>query len=332
MNRIGTDHGNQVSGRQLASGRAMMLAALLAAACPVPAVEWPWQPGVDVIGEPQTDRVREGDTLVALARLHNLGHWEIRHANPDLDVFLPEPGAEVVIPQIRVLPDGPREGVVINLAELRLYYFAPAWPDREGPQVSTHPVGVGLLDRATPTGEMRVAHKLDNPAWYPTQGVRDYYAAQGEWVPAMVPPGPDNPLGAHAIVLDRDGYLIHGTHRPAGVGMRVSQGCIRLYPEGISKLIRAVPMGARVRIIDQRIKLGWRENQLYLEVHPVIADAIEQPWGAEQAAELAAAQARVRQLIATHGDGVTVDWARIEASFHRADGIARIIATAATGT
>ncbi|MDT8410188.1 MAG: L,D-transpeptidase family protein [Wenzhouxiangellaceae bacterium] len=325
------------------------------------AVTWPLADGEDVVGEPIRDRLRNDQTLVDMARMHNIGHFEIRLANPGLDPWLPRPGAEVQIPQLHVLPDAPREGIVINLAERRLYYFASTWPDRDGPVVSTHPVGVGLVDRATPVTLTRITAKIDDPAWYPTPEVRAWYAREkNQILPAMVPAGPENPLGQHAMVLDGDGLLIHGTHRPDGVGMRVSQGCIRLYPEGIRNLIRQVPVGTPVRIISQYQKLGWRGGRLYLEVEPPedhspesITDelsasgpehegrddrASEAPDNAPGAASgdvsREAGWQRLRTRIQAHADGrdgVEIDWQGARAVFDRADSVATVIATIVTG-
>ncbi|MFN2334355.1 MAG: L,D-transpeptidase family protein [Wenzhouxiangellaceae bacterium] len=286
------------------------------------AVVWPLDRNDDLIGELIHDRARGDETLVDIARMHNIGHFEIRQANPDLDAWLPAHNAKVLVPQLHILPDAPREGIVVNLAERRLYYFSDRWPDRDGPVVSTHPVGVGLMDRATPVTETRVTAKVDNPAWYPTPEVRDWYRREkNEILPAMVPPGPDNPLGQHAMVLDGDGLLIHSTHRPAGVGMRVSQGCIRLYPESIANLIGQVPVGTPVRIIDQPFKLGWRAGQLYLELEPAAEhDAARHPetlWLELQQAIRARSAAR---------DGVEIDWQAARAALERADSVPVVIA------
>ncbi|MDX1625060.1 MAG: L,D-transpeptidase family protein [Wenzhouxiangellaceae bacterium] len=298
---------------------AVLVAAL--AAGPAPAVVWPLDGDVEVVGALIRDRPRSGETLLDVARLHNIGHMEMRHANPGVDPWLPDPEVdELLVPQLHVLPDAPREGIVVNLAEPRLYYFADAWPDYPGPVVDTHPVGIGLVERATPLGETEVVAKIDDPAWYPTEAVRAFYAAQGETLPAMVPPGPDNPLGQHAIVLEGDGVLIHGTHRPAGVGLRVSQGCIRLYPEAIAHLIRQVPVGTPVRIIHERARLGWRDGALYLEV-----DAPEDgPDAKARGAEWAALTDRIRQRAAGR-PGTEVDWDRVREVFERADSVPAVI-------
>jgi len=289
---------------------------------PANAVVWPLAESEQVVGELIRDPLRGEDTLVEMARMHNIGHFEIRAANPDIDPWLPNPGAEVLIPQLHVLPDAPREGIVVNLAERRLYYFTDAWPDRDGAVVSTHPVGVGLLDRATPVTQARVTAKVDNPAWYPNAETREWYRREkNEILPFMVPAGPENPLGRHALILDTDGLLIHGTHRPAGVGMRVSQGCIRLYPESIANLIGQVPVGTVVRIIDQPARAGWRGEALYLEVDPAGDDP-------ETRHEEAIWHDLRTRLEARAAGRAEIDWDTARAVFERADGVPVVVATA----
>jgi len=286
------------------------------------AVTWPHEPDSDIVGELITDRLRAGDTLIDMARMHNIGHFEMVHANPGLDPWLTAPGAEVTIPQLHVLPEGPRTGIVVNLSERRLYYFAPEWPDRDGPVVSTHPVGIGLDRRATPVTHARVTARVDDPAWYPTPEVREWYRREkNQILPPVVPPGPENPLGRHALVLDADGLLIHGTHRPAGVGMQVSQGCIRLYPESIAHLIGQVPVGTEVRVIDEPVRFGWRGDRLYLEVDPPGDDPAQ--------AHDDALWQRVEDGLRTHlaGDVAAADRQRARAAFERADGIPVAVGT-----
>ncbi|HKL51630.1 MAG TPA: L,D-transpeptidase family protein [Wenzhouxiangellaceae bacterium] len=303
------------------TARAASVLLVFAAACPLHAVEWPLVDDRQVVGELITDRLRGEDTLVDMARMHNIGHFEIRAANPQLDPWLPRPGAEVLIPQLHVLPDVEREGIVVNLAERRLYYFTETWPDRDGAVVSTHPVGVGLLDRATPVAQARVTAKVDNPAWYPNQNTRDWYRREkNEILPAVVPAGPENPLGQHALILDADGLLIHGTHRPSGVGMRVSQGCIRLYPESIASLIGQVPVGTRVRIIDQPARSGWRGEALYLEVDP----AGDEPETRHDEGVWRDLRAHLENRAAGRAE---VDWDKARAAFERADGVPVVVAS-----
>jgi L,D-transpeptidase ErfK/SrfK len=290
----------------------LLLSLVLALVSPGPAlaVVWPLPPGDDVIGELIEDRLRGDQRPLDLARMHNIGHNEIRAANPDVDPWLPAPGTALRIPQLHVLPDGPREGIVVNLAERRLYFFADSWPDRDGPVVDTHPVGVGLIDRATPVIETRVTARLEDPAWYPNAATRAYYAREGRELPARVPPGPENPLGRHALVLADDALLIHGTHRPDGVGLAVSQGCIRLFPESIAWLIEQVPVGTPVRIVDQPVRVGWRDEVLYLEVDPVEAGLPDWP----------AVRDRLEREIAERPDA-RLDLDRAEAAWRSADGV-----------
>ncbi|MBS3745323.1 MAG: L,D-transpeptidase family protein [Wenzhouxiangellaceae bacterium] len=295
---------------------------LLVPGLPAHAVVWPHVEGEDVVGELITDRLRTEDTLVDMARMHNIGHFEIRAANPDLDAWLPHPGAEVLVPQLHVLPDIERRGIVVNLSERRLYFFADSWPDRDGPMVSTHPVGVGLLDRATPVTQARVTAKVDDPAWYPNEKTREWYRREkNEILPAVVPAGPENPLGRHALILDADGLLIHGTHRPAGVGMRVSQGCIRLYPESIANIIGRVPVGTEVHIVDQPARVGRRGGRLYLEVDP----AGDEPTTRHEEAVWRDVRARLEQH---SGAMQKMDWEAARAAFERADGVPVVVGSA----
>lgn len=291
---------------------ALALAGMVAAG-PAGAVVWPLTPGDDVVGELIDDRTFGEQRPLDLARMHNIGHNEIRAANPQVDPWLPVAGLRLRIPQLHVLPDGPREGIVVNLSERRLYYFTDDWPDWDGRVVDTHPVGVGLSERETPLVETEVTARLDDPAWYPTDEVRAYYASTGRELGAMVPAGPENPLGQHALKLAGEGLLIHGTHRPDGVGLRVSQGCIRLFPESIASLIRQVPVGTPVRIVRQPVRLGWRGDQLYMEVDPV--EEGEPPLPA-----WSAVRARIEQA-ASERPGVEIEWETALAVFERADGV-----------
>lgn len=220
-----------------------------------------------VIGENYTVTVQEGDTLVDLARTHNVGYEEIRMANPDVSLWAPFVGTEVTIPNRHILPDAEREGIVINLSEMRLYYYsAPG-------VVESYPISVGRDGFSTPVGVTRTTVKVKDPAWSPPRSMRAEAAARGEPAPSVVPPGPDNPLGRHAILLGIPSYLIHGTNRPDGVGMRVSRGCIRMFPEDIESLYERVPSGTRVNIIDQPFKAGWSDDGvLYAQSFPPLEE------------------------------------------------------------
>lgn len=228
--------------------------------------------GSDVIGEIRTVIASHEDTLVDIARRHGVGYQDIVRANPDVDVWVPGEGTEIVLPTRYVLPAGPRKGVVLNLAEYRLYYF-PQPPDGERAVVMTYPVSIGRRDWETPIGTTRIVAKAVDPSWYPPESIREEHAAEGRPLPRVVPPGPDNPLGRHAIRLALPGYLIHGTNRPAGVGMRVTHGCLRMFPEDIEYLFPRVDVDTPVRIVNEPVKIGWSGDELVMEVHPVLESA-----------------------------------------------------------
>jgi L,D-transpeptidase ErfK/SrfK len=224
-------------------------------------------PGNDVVGEISSITSRYEDTLSDIARANDLGFLEISEANPGVDPWLPGEGLEIILPTRFLLPPVPRKGIVINLAELRLYYY----PKGEN-RVITYPLGIGREGWGTPTGETRVTGKRPNPTWTPPESIRLEHLEMGDPLPKIVPPGPDNPLGEYAIYLAMSGYLLHGTNKPFGVGMRVSHGCIRLYPEDIKKLFPRIPVGTRVRIINEPYKLGWIGERLYIEAHQPLSE------------------------------------------------------------
>lgn len=225
----------------------------------------------DVIGEMQTVIAKEEDTLIDIGHRHGLGFEEMRRANPDLGMWYPGEGAEVLVPTRFILPPGPREGIVINLSELRLYYYPPT-SEGEKPTVETYPISVGREGFETPLGTFKTTVKVKDPAWAPPESMRKEAAARGEPAPAIVPPGPDNPLGRHAILLNIPSYLIHGTNRPAGVGMRVSRGCVRMLPEDIESLFERVPNGTQVTLINEPFKAGWENDELYVQSYPLLGD------------------------------------------------------------
>ncbi|MFU8830540.1 MAG: L,D-transpeptidase family protein [Wenzhouxiangella sp.] len=299
---------------------ALTLMLSLSAAVPWPTGHVVDGPDTQVIGELQYEYARRSDTLMDIARWQNMGHREIRRANPEVDIWVPGEGTRVLIPSLHVLPAGPRDGIVINRAEKRLYYYFDD-PDSGQPRVLTHPIGIGRDGRATPaSGQTRVVTKLDRPAWYPTEGVRADYASRGIPLASVIPPGPDNPLGEHVLVLDMPGYLIHGTNRPDGVGMRVSQGCVRLYPEHIKGLVETVPLGTPVHFVDQAIKLGYRDGLLYLEVHA----------GADgEAPDPGMVMDRIDAWIANHAHSQPIDPERVASAASAADGIPAVITASA---
>lgn len=213
----------------------------------------------DLVGRMGTYQTVYEDTLHEVARRFDLGFVELVAANPGIDPWLPGVGTEVTLPTAHLLPDAPREGLVINLAEMRLYYF----PTPGGPP-ETYPVGIGREGRTTPLGKTRIQRKATDPTWYPPKSIR----AERPELPPVVPPGPDNPLGGFALYLDWPSYLIHGTNKPWGIGRRASAGCIRMYPEDIDGLFDRLPIGTPVVMVRQPIKLGWIDGELFIEVHP----------------------------------------------------------------
>ncbi len=214
-----------------------------------------------VVGTVREHKVRHDESLIEIARNFGLGYNEIVEANPGLDAFVPGAGREVVIPTAWVLPDvRSYNGIVINLSELRLYYFF----DRgRSHYVTTYPIGIGRQGRDTPVGEFTVVQKIVHPAWYVPESIRK----EEPDLPAVVPAGRNNPLGSHALRLSLGTVLIHGTNKPWGVGRRVSHGCIRLYPEDIPRLFASVPKGTKVTIVRQPIKVGVRAGRVYIEAH-----------------------------------------------------------------
>jgi len=252
--------------------------------------------GNDVVGAITTIQARADDTLIEIARRHGLGYQDIVRANPDVDTWLPGEGTEVVLPTRYVLPPGQRRGLILNLPEYRLYYFPEPSPG-EAAVVMTYPISIGRMDWETPLGRTSVISKVRNPAWYPPASVRAEHAADGDPLPRIVPPGPDNPLGKYAMRLGLPGYLIHGTNRPAGVGMRVTHGCIRLFPEDIGFLFGQVGLNTTVRIINEPVKIGWNGDELVIEVHQALeitspatesADASESGMAASEDSEAVA--------------------------------------------
>jgi len=278
--------------------------------------------GSDVIGEIQTVVATEEDSLSDIARNFQVGYEEIVRANPGVDPWLPRAYTVVTVPTQHILPAAPRTGIVLNVSEMRLYYYPPA---RAGarPTVVTHPVSVGDMDWTTPLGLTKVVAKVAKPTWYPPKSIRAEHAADGDPLPAAVPPGPDNPLGDYALRLGFDGYLIHGTNKPRGIGMRVTHGCVRLYPEDIEALFRSVPVGTPVRIVDQPYKAGWRDGVLLLESHPPFADS-------NKASPNNMTPVVQAIITATGKNSVPIDWPRVLDAAGEARGIPAAISLPAS--
>jgi L,D-transpeptidase ErfK/SrfK len=268
-----------------------------------------------VFGEVKYAVAKHEDTFLDIGRLHGVGYEEMIAANPGVDPWLPGEGKQVLIPSRYILPDAPREGIVVSLAEHRLYYFPPAKAG-EIPVVVTYPISVGKMDWKTPLGLTRIVDKRVRPIWYPPESVRKEHEADGRPLPRAVPPGPDNPLGEYAMRLGIPGgaYLIHGTNRPAGVGMQVTHGCIRMYPEDIEQFFKQVPVNTSVRIVHQPYKMGWQGEQLFMEVHA--------PLEGQQDGDVHSLTNITRLLVsATQDRTVAIDWAKAEAAFLQPTGV-----------
>ena len=264
------------------------------------AATFPLTPGTDLVGSVQEVAAEPQDTLLDIARRHDLGYDEIIAANPKVDPWLPGAGTRVVLPTQFILPEGPRRGIVVNLAAMRLFYF-PVPAAGEVPEVVTFPIGIGRMGWNTPLVSTRIASKVADPVWHVPPSIQVEHAKEGEVLPESVPAGPDNPLGEFALMLDLPGYLIHGTNKPYGVGRRVSHGCIRLYPEDIADLFRQVSTGLAVRFVDQPDLAGWLDGRLYLQAHAPLAGDVGSAANLTTMVEAVLAQAH-------RVPGTAVDW------------------------
>jgi L,D-transpeptidase ErfK/SrfK len=272
-------------------------------------------PEESVVGQDQSVQTVYEDTLYDLARKFSLGSEEVIRVNPGVDPWIPGADKTVIIPGRHILPPGPREGIVVNLPEHRLYYYPK--PQRGQPrQVITYPVSIGKMDWHTPIGVTHVIGKEKNPVWFPPESVRKEHAAAGDPLPVRVPSGPDNPLGLFAMRLAAGNgtYMIHGTNNPIAVGLAVTHGCIRMYPEDVAQLFPMVPVGLPVRIINEPVKVAWVDGELLLEAHPPV-DAEGQSFepDVDQFAEL---------LRTAVGDStVAIHWDYARDVLQKADGV-----------
>ncbi len=224
-----------------------------------------------VIGSTRRYRIREGDTLLDVARWYDLGYNEIVAANPGMDPMVPPVGAEVVVPTQWVLPCCTYQGIVVNIPEMRLYFFRPDPRDARATLVDTFPVGLGRMDRRTPRGRFFVRRKTVNPVWVLPESIREEHIRErGDARHSIAGGAPDNPLGKYRLRLSHSLYSIHGTDVPWGVGMEVTHGCVRLYPEDIERLYPLVPIGTPVEFAYQPVKIGTHGAAIYAEAHPDI--------------------------------------------------------------
>src|SRR5271154_4368360 len=301
---------------RIAACAATCAATWLALASPARATVYPLtHPDDAVFGEDQTVVTVYEDTLYDLARAYSLGSEELIRVNPGIDPWLPGAGKVVVVPGRHILPPGPREGIVVNLPEHRLYYYPKR--KRGGPvEVITYPVSIGKMDWRTPLGLTHVIQKQKDPTWYPPESVRKEHAEAGDPIPAVVGPGKDNPLGAYAMRLAAGNgtYLIHGTNNPIAVGLAVTHGCIRMYPDDVAALFPMIPVGTPVRLINDPVKVAWVDGELFLEAHPPV-DAQGQSYepNVDQFAQL------LRDAV---GDStVAIHWDYAREVLQKADGV-----------
>lgn len=264
--------------------------------------------GTDVIGQLAVIRLEEGDTLPDIARHFSLGINAISAANPGVDPWVPEAGRDILLPLSFILPDAPRQGIVINVASMRLFQFRG---EGDALAVSTFPIGIGTTERPTPTGQMFIERKMVRPTWYVPASVAEDHRKKGDPLPAKVPPGPLNPLGEYALYLSKAGYLIHGTNKPASIGLRATNGCIRLYPEDIKKLFESTPVKTPVRIVHQPYLVGQRDGVIYIEAHA----PVEGSGALEREKTYAKLKTLEREL------GRTFDWKRVQEVMEKTQGI-----------
>jgi len=272
-------------------------------------------PDDDVFGVISLHEIAPEENLYTLARQNNMGIVEMLAANPGLDPWLPPVGHQITITGMHILPPGPRRGIVINLSELRLFYYL------EDGDVMTFPIGIGREGWQTPVGVTKILRKRKDPVWTPPPSIR----AKDPDLPPTIPAGPENPLGAYALDLGFHAVLIHGTNRPYGVGKRSSHGCIRLYPEDIEALFEKVKIGTDVTIIDAPLKLGWRGRQLYMELSPTQEQA---DWIAEYRQPVNMTNPEIYDKIShVAGEDASINWYEVERAAQRRDGLPVAIAT-----
>lgn len=267
---------------------------------------------VSVVGDVGYVAIDGRDNFSAMARRYGLGFEEIRLANPGIDPWLPPDGAVVTLPSRHLLPPFARKGIVINVAEYRLYYFDDVADGSV--KVSTFPISIGRQEWLTPVGTSKVVQKQTKPTWFPPQSVIAEHAERGDFLASSVPPGPDNPLGEYSLRLSIPGYLIHGTNRPAGVGMQVTHGCVRMYPESIEWLFPQVDVGTPVIIVNEPYKFAYIGNDLFFQAYPPL-----------EPAENLAARSLTRVMEAfvhvVDPQSTNVDWDLIEQTYQKPTGL-----------
>jgi L,D-transpeptidase ErfK/SrfK len=261
----------------------------------------------DVVGRLASIRLKRGDTLPDIARHFSLGINTVSAANPGIDIWVPETGGRILLPLSFILPDIHRKGIVINLAAMRLFYYKK---NGQLLAVSTYPVGIGSTEQPTPMGRMYIRRKKFQATWYVPASIAKEHRKKGDPLPAKVPPGPLNPLGEHALYLSKSGYLVHGTNKPASIGLRATHGCIRLYPEDIKRLFENTPVKTPVKIVNQPYLVGQRDGIIYIEAHT--------PFEESGTAELKKAFAKLRKI--EKKSGHPLDWKKVKEAVAEARG------------
>jgi L,D-transpeptidase ErfK/SrfK len=264
--------------------------------------------GDDVIGRLAFISLKKGDTLPDIARHFSLGINGVSAANPGVDIWVPKAGERIMLPLSFILPDAHRKGIVLNLAAMRLFQFKG---DSESLVVLTYPVGVGTEERPSPTGQMYVERKAFRPTWHVPASIAEDHRKKGDPLPATVLPGPQNPLGECALYLSKSTYLIHGTNKPASIGLRATNGCIRLYPEDVKKLYENTPVKTPVCIVNQPYLIGQRNGVVYMEVHAPPEDL--------DADEFNKIYTKLRNI--EKESGRTLDWSKVKKVLAEARGI-----------
>jgi L,D-transpeptidase ErfK/SrfK len=272
--------------------------------------------GQNMVGKIAAVNTREDDTLSDIARHFGLGYTDISIANSNIAPWTPEPGSRVLLPLQFILPDAPHKGIVLNLANMRLFYYPKQQPDK----VFTYPVGIGRQGWNTPMGLTSIVAKKANPSWVVPESIHQEHAQKGDPLPRTVAAGPNNPLGLYAMRLGFPRYLIHGTNKPYGIGMQISHGCVQLYPEDIEVLFKKVSAGMPVRIVHQPYLTAWDRNMLYLEANDPL-----QKWAKDKP------RLKKQLLKQLHGisskKNVAIDWDKVDRIIQRSDGIPTPILT-----
>jgi len=262
----------------------------------------------DVIGRLAFVRLEKGDTLPDIARHFSLGINAISAANPGVDVWVPEAGGRIMLPLSFILPDAVRKGIVINLASMRLFHFKGGGKLQA---VSTYPVGVGTEERPSPMGQMYVARKMYRPTWHVPASIAEDHRKKGDPLPSQIPPGPLNPLGEYALYLSKPTYLMHGTNKPSSIGLRATNGCLRLYPENVKKLYEQTPIHTPVSIVNQPYLIGQRNGVVYMEVHAPMENL--------ETDELGKIYAKLKNI--EKKSARTLDWEKVKETLAEARGI-----------